>query len=124
MAPITAAAFLEAHESRLQALEGHVPEMQALLAGHISDFTHLRDAIDQDLTVDVKEIKGILNKSVVESGRQFDRIDLRLARLEAIREDALEKRRVWQGRALAAVAVVLGAIGGKFGDAIYNWLMG
>lgn len=129
---VTAASFLEAHETRIHSLESQGVETQAILARLQGDMQHVQESQEESYR-DLQQLKAMVAAVGDKTREGFAGVDqglkaltTRVAELEKVKQEsdhaiAAFKRKVLGG-IVFVVGGVIGTLSSKFGDAIWQAL--
>ena len=127
---VTAASFLEAHETRIQSLESQGIETQAILSRLQGDMHHVQESQDEAYR-DLQQLKAMVaavgdknREGFAEMDKGLRAVALRVADLEKVRQESDNAIAAFKRRVIGALVFVVGGIAGslsgKFGDALWS----
>jgi hypothetical protein len=127
---VTAASFLEAHETRIQSLESQGIETQAILSRLQGDMHHVQESQDEAYR-DLQQLKAMVaavgdknREGFAEMDKGLRAVALRVADLEKVKQESDNAIAAFKRRVIGALVFVVGGIAGslsgKFGDALWS----
>jgi chromosome segregation ATPase len=131
-ANVTAASFLDAHETRIQSLESQGIETQAILSRLQGDVHHMQSSQDEAYR-DLQQLKAML-LSIADKNREgFAEVDKglravagRVGDLEKIKQESDNAIAAFKRRVFGALVFMIGGVAGtfaaKFGDVLWGLL--
>ena len=130
MPTVTAASFLEAHETRIQSLESQGIETQAILSRLQGDMHHVQESQDEAYR-DLQQLKAMVaavgdknREGFAEMDKGLRAVALRVADLEKVKQESDNAIAAFKRRVIGALVFVVGGIAGslsgKFGDALWS----